>query len=1257
MTTLLIPRPAIFARLPETGHVVIEAAAGTGKTFTLEHLAVDLLLRQGVPVERLLLVTFTEKATEELRLRVRRKLQEIVAIDAQPLPVPAPGQAWELDDAGRERLRDALARFDTATIATIHGFCQRVLAEHAFAHRRLFDQRLVDARELFERGFRDVLRQALAPGDPLRGALESHLRQGGSLAELESLVFEACSQRGELTPRWDPPGLVAAAQDAAAAWADPLLVKALLAIGAQSTAKVQNPYRELGKLLAIAGELPPATLGERLVTWGALRHEVAKRKDTRWRHLDRGLEKLGDLASARLRDALRRLEPLAAPPLAALVSALRSLVVARLESDKRSQGLYDFDDMLLQVRDGLCRADADPSLLAALRARWSVALIDEFQDTDEVQWDVFRRLFFDSPQHRVFLIGDPRQAIYGFRNADLHTYLGARDAVVAGGGSRVPLLENHRSTPALVGAVNRIVGEGFFSGRLAGVETAAAGNTAARLLAPDGTDAPPVVAWRVRQDGERPAAELARQALSDRIAVEARRLVAGGWRWADAPGDAGRPLSWSDLQVLVRGHREAAVVAAALRRHGLPSALFGQEGLLETPEAAHVQRLLAALAAPDDLAARLGAWLTPFFDVPLADLAGCRDLPESHPLVRRLLDWSADAADRRWARLFRRLLDESGLTRRLLATRQGERELTDYQHVLDLLLEEAHRAPATVADLTGRLRDWRAGRGRPPGADAGVQRLEPDRDAIQVLTMHRVKGLQATVVFVAGGFGDRGQAERLDVYHRGATRCVHLGDAVGEIAEAIDRERAEEDQRLLYVALTRARGRLYLPWLGTDGARGGTWDLVDRRLDALLAGEPPAGFVVEELPVEVVPARRGGPDSRAAATAAPAIAPPAATTAAAVEPDRPSPTTASPATASAVIASPVVAAAATPSPLAGRPAWSPGSERLLALAAAGAPPAAPDSALLGLRGARGGRLLTSYTRIRRQTASLPAEAPPAEVEPPPNAALAAAAEVEADDLPGGRLAGTFVHRLLEELPLDSVRAAADELTWAAEPEIAGLATRLAADSAIAARHVPAALRLAWRALRTPLTLPGLALPAGLASPLLRAVEMELVFPIPEGNHPPLGVAPPPDAAAPPFGAGRGHVQGVVDLVFEHAGRTFFVDWKTDRLPGWDAAGVAAHVEEHYRLQAQLYSLGVVRLLALRDASDHERRFGGLLYCFLRGMATGGGAGVYFERPSWERLLGWERDLAQRRSWGQAPADPRSESQAAAAGAACAEPVA
>src|ERR1019366_1951729 len=212
VTAPRIARPSVLRGVPLDRHAVIEASAGTGKTFTLEHLVVELVLTADVTLDRILVATFTEKATNELRVRVRAKLEELLAgrvADADEAQVRA-GDFWTLDDAARARLARALHGFDGATIATIHAFCQRVLRENAFASGRLFEEQQVDGRDTFGRALRDALRSDVAR-DPARAVwLEAALQAGWSIADLESLLWSCTQAKGELRPVFDPATLDAA---------------------------------------------------------------------------------------------------------------------------------------------------------------------------------------------------------------------------------------------------------------------------------------------------------------------------------------------------------------------------------------------------------------------------------------------------------------------------------------------------------------------------------------------------------------------------------------------------------------------------------------------------------------------------------------------------------------------------------------------------------------------------------------------------------------------------------------------------------------------------------------------------------------------------------------------------------------------------------------------------------------------------------------------------------------------------------------
>jgi exodeoxyribonuclease V beta subunit len=230
-----------------------------------------------------------------------------------------------------------------------------------------------------------------------------------------------------------------------------------------------------------------------------------------------------------------------------------------------------------------------------------------------------------------------------------------------------------------------------------------------------------------------------------------------------------------------------------------------------------------------------------------------------------------------------------------------------------------------------------------------------------------------------------------------------------------------------------------------------------------------------------------------------------------------------------------------------------------------------------------------------------------------------------DELPRGAATGTFLHQLLEEIPIASFEARSLD-AWRARDEVKLLFDEALRRRGIDPRHRAHAERLVHTAFTAPVRLgpPGdVRLDRGLAAASRHLRELEFVYPYPELAHPPLSETP--DR---PFVIERGYVTGFVDLVFEHDGRVYFADWKSDTLDGWAPESLRAHVGEQYRLQAQLYSLALVKLLAIRDARDYERRFGGMLFCFLRGMRPGlqGADGICFDKPSWDEVCGWERQL-------------------------------
>jgi exodeoxyribonuclease V beta subunit len=590
-----------------------------------------------------------------------------------------------------------------------------------------------------------------------------------------------------------------------------------------------------------------------------------------------------------------------------------------------------------------------------------------------------------------------------------------------------------------------------------------------------------------------------------------------------------------------------------LRASGVPHAFYKQDGLFQTDEAKEVRTLLLAIDDPNDRARRLASWLTPFFGLPLSALEHARDLPSSHPLVARLHAWNALAQMRDFERLFEDIVRGTGVVRREIFFGDGERELTNYMHVLELLLEHAHRSRGTLRDLVHALSGLIDGTRLPLDLEGNVQRLESERRAVQIMTIHKSKGLEAPIVFVAGGFSQpRGDDVR--VYHDGGRRLAWVGPVSDpEVEKRAKAEEREEDQRLMYVALTRAQGRLYLPSVVSEGERAsgqpkglrGPYNVVNRRIAELLQSGDSL-LSVEDVAI------MGGRSLEAAESNEPYIG------------------------------------------------WHPPAALLSA---------DDDSARLAdLRLVHAGAFVTSYTRMQGERAAIRPVRSEQAIEVAPQTGLR-----------GARTSGIFLHEVLERVPLASFGSATASEAWRSRLDVSSLFDEAMATHRIDRAQRDHAERIVWAAYTTPMPLPGGGRVDGIAAARRVVREMGFVFSMPEK----LGATPP--------GKVRGFVRGSIDLAFEHEGVTYFVDWKSDSLGSYSPEAVGRHVNAHYDAQARLYAVAIVKLLGVRTREEHADRFGGMLYCFLRGFDARG-YGLWSARPSWDQVLAWESALREPRHW-------------------------
>jgi exodeoxyribonuclease V beta subunit len=1241
---------------PLEGVQLIEASAGTGKTWNICALVLRLLLERGLEVSQILVVTFTHAATAELRDRIRRRIVETAAWLAQeaagapsaqgdpfvPRLVASLRRRALLDDELlRRRLELALAAFDEAAVFTIHGFCQRALADTPFAAGLPLAMELVeDDGELLREVANDFWRRrvacdAIEPGlaeavaasrdRPERFArlLRRHLAKPTALAIWPAGI--------ELPAPAELAALQAAHDDMRERWTDEGRREAVELVRGARKSLNGNTYREVSidaaatqwdELLAEPDASAALAIAEdRAALFGATRLRQGTRNggatpvhplfDTAQALLDTRAAVRHGLALARLR----------------LLREMLDDGARTLRQSKRARRVVAFDDMLRNLHDRLADGSA-PWLAASLRARFPAALIDEFQDTDPLQFAIFDALYGDG-KHPLFLVGDPKQAIYGFRHADLHTYLRAR----AQADRAYTLTANQRSDAALIEALNSLFGANGAAFMLPGLDyrRVAAGIRKPAPLVDRSEARAALQVWMLPAEHEPMRKATAEQAAQEACAGEVARLLTAAQAGDIRLGE--RALRAGDIAVLVRTHAEGRRMRMALAARGVASVELSRASVFASPDAEELERLLCAMLEParDRLLKAALATQVMGLDATALDALG-RDEPALLAVVQRFAAWRDTWVRRGIGVMLRQWLIDERVATRLVARPDGERRLTNLLHLAECL----QRAAEDHATPDALLR-WLQAERRASRKDDAIQlRLESDRHLVQIVTIHRAKGLEYPIVICPflwkGGSG--GAAAELDgvEYHDDEGRAVvdfRKGVDDGYDDKVVQRRRrleaSAETLRLVYVALTRAVHRCVLVAGCYQRPSGTGWSTAEGSrsvLNWLVAGEglaPQAWLTQSRAPADIDAAWQA-----LAASAAPHLQ---------VAP--------LPRRAVAALAPQVVA-----------------PEQIAALPA---PPRLPVPWRIG-----------SYSSLRHGTAHEAAAvdhdlrvAESGESEEPLVSAAVEAAALADDDVlcfERGAAAGECIHSVFENAdftdpagwdaviatalrrhgPARAAKGRQYEAAMAAEATTTAATIPDRADSegtsAAEARFALDARRLR-RMLADVLATP---LPVGTPSPLRlaelppqrRLVELEFHLPARHldaaalhATLERLGYALPPLAFAPL----EGYLKGYVDLVVEHEGRHFVIDWKSNHLgerpadfgPGPLAAVMAT---QGYHLQYLIYAVALHRHLQQRLRGYRpERHFGGVAYLFVRGVrpgwidAAGHPAGLYFHRPSTQAL--------------------------------------
>jgi exodeoxyribonuclease V beta subunit len=851
---------------PLNGTRLIEASAGTGKTWTIAALYVRLVLGHGdaesayhrplQPAE-ILVMTFTRAATRELSDRIRERLIEAAQVfRGRPVEVSDPYLAALLDDYRAEpvrreqaahRLMLAAEAMDDAAVFTIDAWCQRMLREHAFDSGSLFDEELVDSeRALYAQALRDYWRHhvyALAPEEfalvhgcwrdlpsfdkAVHDLVErAHLIDNrGTDPSLAAVLARAQSQIKSACP---DKSVWQARADTMEAWFRHNYESGRISRGIYKQPTIDGFFQALREWAHNADQIMPGPgfyANDAWDKWNTEKLTGAYIKKTP-PDTDMSAE---FAAIAELKHELEAL-----PRLSSFVLAHAACAIAqRMQVLKTSARKFGFADMLTRLKNALAGTNGD-ALRRRIVARYPVAMIDEFQDTSPEQYAIFDRLYEverNDAQVGLFLIGDPKQAIYGFRGADIHSYLAARRATE---GRHYWLARNFRSADALVRAVNQLFvhaeGDvhtpghpkgafGFRSAEQNALPFQAVAAQGRKDQLTCGEQAiPALTAWVGAPDGYEKNEVMQKQyarACAEHIVTLLN----------DASVGFTSPQGWSrlvpaDIAILVKNRYEAAAIQRALQVRAVPSVyLSDSDSVFESAEAADVLRWLQAVANPLDVRLVRAALASRTADVPLAELAALTsdDLAwETH--VEQL-----KALKQVWQRhgvlaMLRRWLHELGLPERLLVARGGERRLTNLLHLAELLQRESQHLDGEQ----GLIR-W-LGEQIDSSLETGeehVLRLESDAALVKIVTIHKSKGLEYPLVYLPFAAASRPVSAAKRNYfeyqdpHAGVRRIdFSLSDTICALA---DQARLEEDIRLLYVALTRARHAL---WLGVADVKG-----------------------------------------------------------------------------------------------------------------------------------------------------------------------------------------------------------------------------------------------------------------------------------------------------------------------------------------------------------------------------------------------------------------------------------------------------
>ena len=1196
-------KPLDLINTPLEGINLIEASAGTGKTYTIEGLFLRLILERQLQVDQILVVTFTKAATEELKDRIRSKLLQAekaftngerndTLLNALLERMPNPEHAIAL-------IHDALVNFDRAPIFTIHGFCARILFEHAFETSNLFDTELVTDPSEWEREVAEDFWRRHVYDAPLEciSYLTQTLRGPSSfqqlLGKIQAADINILPQISR--PALDSLGAFRKAYDRVRKqWlrVRPAVIKALRDPSLSGTPygslkalqKSENITRRDLIINSLVNDMDPYVAPNS--TGFPLFHNFEKFTAQKLKTSTRKGQTPPSHDFFNLCDTLSgcaaELEAELQQYVVYLKSRLLTIAPAELRAQKSQENIQFFDDLLILVKQALVSKAGNP-LANAVRQKYRAALVDEFQDTDSVQYEIFSRLFSD-PNSLLFMIGDPKQAIYSFRGADIFSYLkAAKDAQ-----AKFTLTENWRTEPRLITAVNTLFSNLKRPFLLEDIsfEPARAGKNHSGQ-AENGIA--PMTVWyldsRPYSDKAKPVTKTAATRLiAEAVAAEIFRIVKAKSRlWQ--PGD---------MAVLVRTNRQARLIKACLSARGLPAVVHSTGNIFDSREAMEIEKILLSISAPNNPGYIKTALAMDMMGARNEDLlAADLDIDLWADQLIRMREYEKLWQHSGFMQMFQALMNREHIRQRLLSYTDGKRRLTNVLHLAEIIHQES---TCRNLGINGVLK-WLAEQRDPqsPRLEEHQLRLESDARAVNIVTIHKSKGLEYPVVFCPYGWEGSVVKDPDIIFHKPDPFASeqHLTMDLGSDAHAknlvyAQNELLAENIRLLYVALTRAKSKCYLVWGRINTAESSA-------LAYLLHTE--TATQIEQQPADMVAEVKRQVNAKSDADRLADLAMLAKRSNGTIE------------------------VVALPGP----------SDRHFS-----APPADPqtlhcrhfsgsiaDSFRVSSYSALVSRRTTDFDQPDRDALAELVRPMDDRVEDEIKSLESTSAE-GIFAFPKGSHAGNFFHDLLERLDYSASSSDASYATIQRTLQAYGFDNSwqdLIADTLSHVLHVPLMPQ------QPELTLSAIDFGQ-------RVNEMEFYFPIKTIRPSTLqkvfkhhgrdldGKDYPVQMEKLIFNPVSGFLKGYIDLVFQYQGRFFLVDWKSNYLgPTIDnyRRDVLGDVmsANYYTLQYHLYVLALCQYLHLKNSAfRYKDDFGGAVYIFIRGIDQGRSpeSGIYFDRP-------------------------------------------